>query len=213
VLWSRFDRRAWACSTTGPPASEPVGLNTDGLQSGFKAAGVDAISFQELVGHSQRGALHSKANVTFQLRQLVVKSNFSYVSMACLEILAHASTIPNAVGQMLSKVVNTMGAESLFSERWSTRILGYDLADELARWVDLPGLGYGTAPTPDGRWLVIALISVNKVGIIDLKSMTLTQTIDAPKAPPYVLKLRAMIDHAVVCLGMFNRKLYQREWL
>src|SRR5206468_3887376 len=48
-------------------------------------------------------------------------------------------------------------------------------------------IAYGTAPTPDGRFLVVALLSVNKVGVIDLRSMQLAHTIDVPKAPQEVL--------------------------
>src|ERR1035437_8839822 len=29
--------------------------------------------------------------------------------------------------------------------------------NEVKAWVTLPGVGYGTAPTPDGRWLVLAM--------------------------------------------------------
>ena len=55
------------------------------------------------------------------------------------------------------------------------------------QWVALPGIAYGTAPTPDGRWLVIALVSVNKVGVLDLKTMQLARTFDVPKAPQEVV--------------------------
>jgi YVTN family beta-propeller protein len=55
------------------------------------------------------------------------------------------------------------------------------------QWVALPGIAYGTAPTPDGRWLVIALPSVNKVGVLDLTSMQLARTFDVPKAPQEVV--------------------------
>jgi DNA-binding beta-propeller fold protein YncE len=55
------------------------------------------------------------------------------------------------------------------------------------RWVKLPGTAYGTAATPDGRFLVMALIDVNKVGVLDLRSMEVVRTIDVPKAPQEVL--------------------------
>ncbi|PYQ03988.1 MAG: hypothetical protein DMF83_19690 [Acidobacteria bacterium] len=55
------------------------------------------------------------------------------------------------------------------------------------QWVALPGIAYGTAPTPDGRWLVIAILGVNKVGLLDLKTMQLARTLDVPKAPQEVV--------------------------
>jgi len=55
------------------------------------------------------------------------------------------------------------------------------------QWVALPGIAYGTAPTPDGRHLVMALISVNKVGVLDLKTLQIAHTFDVPKAPQEVV--------------------------
>jgi DNA-binding beta-propeller fold protein YncE len=54
-------------------------------------------------------------------------------------------------------------------------------------WVPLPESGYGTAPTPDGKYLVVAVPKANKVAVVDLKSMKVVHTIDVPKAPQEVL--------------------------
>lgn len=53
--------------------------------------------------------------------------------------------------------------------------------------IDMPGVGYGGAPTPDGKYLVIALPDVNKMGVIDLKTMTIARAIDVPESPQEVL--------------------------
>jgi len=54
-------------------------------------------------------------------------------------------------------------------------------------WVEMPGVGYGTAPTPDGRWLLVALPGINKVGVIDLQTMKVSRTLDVPRAPQEML--------------------------
>lgn len=54
-------------------------------------------------------------------------------------------------------------------------------------WVPLPAPGYGSAATPDGRWLVIALPQGNKVGVVDLKTMKVAHTVDVPAAPQEIL--------------------------
>jgi YVTN family beta-propeller protein len=59
--------------------------------------------------------------------------------------------------------------------------------NKIKTWVPLPGLGYGSAPTPDGRWLVIALPLIHQVGVIDLSTMTVAHTIDLPTRPQEVL--------------------------
>lgn len=54
-------------------------------------------------------------------------------------------------------------------------------------WVELPGVGYGTAPTPDGRWLPVALSRMNKLGVIDLAALKLVRTVEVSAAPQEVL--------------------------
>lgn len=60
-------------------------------------------------------------------------------------------------------------------------------ANKVARWIALPGFGYGTASTLDGRWLLIAVASRNQVAVVDLTSMEVARTIDVPRSPQEVL--------------------------
>ncbi len=57
----------------------------------------------------------------------------------------------------------------------------------VSQWIQMPGVGYGSAPTPDGHWLVIALPSVNQVAVIDLATMKVAHTLDVPRAPQETL--------------------------
>ena len=59
--------------------------------------------------------------------------------------------------------------------------------DKIKAWVPLPGLGYGTASTKDGRWLVVAVPPANKVAVVDLKTLKVAHVIDVPAAPQEVL--------------------------
>ena len=45
----------------------------------------------------------------------------------------------------------------------------------VANWVKIDGLGYGSAPTADGRWLLMAIPDENTVDVIDLKTMTVAR--------------------------------------
>ena len=54
-------------------------------------------------------------------------------------------------------------------------------------WIALPSTGYGTAPTPDGRWLLVALNKINQIGVIDLQTRKLAQTLTVPKSPQEIL--------------------------
>ena len=59
--------------------------------------------------------------------------------------------------------------------------------NEVVKWIEMPGTGYGTAATPDGRWLMVALNTTNQVAFIDLQKMQVMQTLDVPKSPQEVL--------------------------
>jgi YVTN family beta-propeller protein len=59
--------------------------------------------------------------------------------------------------------------------------------NQVKTWVPLPSLGYGTAPTNDGRWLLVAMPGDNKVAVVDLKSMKVARTIDVQPTPQAVL--------------------------
>lgn len=59
--------------------------------------------------------------------------------------------------------------------------------NKVKTWVNLPGTGYGTASTSDGKYLLVCAPKVNKVAIVDLKSMQVVHTVDVPKAPQEVL--------------------------
>ncbi len=59
--------------------------------------------------------------------------------------------------------------------------------NKLSRWVELPGIGYGTAPTLDGRYLLVAIINKNKVAVVDLKTWEIVHTIDVPVAPQEIV--------------------------
>ena len=68
------------------------------------------------------------------------------------------------------------------------RIAVIDTAtNKVATWVELPGTGYGTAPTPDGRWLLVCIPSTNQVAVVDLAAMKVVRRIEVPSAPQEIL--------------------------
>jgi DNA-binding beta-propeller fold protein YncE len=58
---------------------------------------------------------------------------------------------------------------------------------KLERWISLPGPGYGSAPSPDGKWLLIAIPRVNKVAAIDLHRLEVARIVNVPASPQEVL--------------------------
>lgn len=62
-----------------------------------------------------------------------------------------------------------------------------DTAEWTIRWVELPTIGYGTAPTVDGARLVIGFRPTSQVGILDLASGEVTHLLDVPPTPQRVV--------------------------
>ena len=54
-------------------------------------------------------------------------------------------------------------------------------------WVSLPSQGYGTAPTPDGRWLLVCIPAKNQVAVIDLRTMQVARTVDVALDPQEIV--------------------------
>src|ERR1700730_16246681 len=50
--------------------------------------------------------------------------------------------------------------------------------NKIKSWIPLPAPGYGTASTRDGRWLIVAVPTANKVAVVDLNAMTVAHVID-----------------------------------
>lgn len=59
--------------------------------------------------------------------------------------------------------------------------------NKIKSWVQLPGIGYGSAPTHDGKWLLVAIPGANQVAVVDLATLKVTRTLDVPSAPQEVL--------------------------
>lgn len=74
------------------------------------------------------------------------------------------------------------------SDQTKPRLAVIDTAtNKIRTWIKLPAVGYGTASTLDGRWLLVALPSVAKVAVIDLSKLKVARTIDVPGAPQEIL--------------------------
>lgn len=74
------------------------------------------------------------------------------------------------------------------SDETQPRLAVIDTAtNQLAGWIALPGLGYGSAATLDGHWLLIAIPSKDKVAVIDIAARKVVRTIDVARNPQGVL--------------------------
>jgi DNA-binding beta-propeller fold protein YncE len=109
------------------------------------------------------------------------------VSVLDLEARKLVKVIP--VGKMVQRISLSIDDRLAFTaDQFQSRLAVIDTAtNEVKSHIALPDIGYGTAPTPDGKSLVVALININEVAIVDLATMKVTATMKVPKAPQAVI--------------------------
>ena len=59
--------------------------------------------------------------------------------------------------------------------------------NEVSNWITLPAVGYGTTPTPDGKWLLVSMQSANAVAVVDLAQMKVVRTVPVGADPVQIL--------------------------
>jgi DNA-binding beta-propeller fold protein YncE len=59
--------------------------------------------------------------------------------------------------------------------------------NKIGSWVTLPSIGYGSASTVDGRWLLVTLPVAGELAVVDLRSMHVVRTIEIGEKPQEVL--------------------------
>ncbi len=109
------------------------------------------------------------------------------VSVLDLENKKLLKVIP--ISRMCQRISLSVDDKLAFtSDQFEPALVVIDTAtNEVRTHVRLPDIGYGTAPTPDGKKLVVALVNANKVAIVDLATLKVTATMDVPKAPQAVI--------------------------
>jgi DNA-binding beta-propeller fold protein YncE len=73
------------------------------------------------------------------------------------------------------------------ADQESPRLGILSTADWSIRWVALPAVGFGTAPTPDGTRLLVGFRPTSQVGILDLATGELTHLLDVPPTPQRIV--------------------------
>jgi len=71
----------------------------------------------------------------------------------------------------------------------------------VSSWISLPSIGYGTASTTDGRWLLVTMPSASQVAVVDLKQMKVVKTVPVGARPVEILLRPDQPIAYVSCMG------------
>jgi YVTN family beta-propeller protein len=110
-------------------------------------------------------------------------------TVSVLDIKARKTLAVIPISRTTQRIsISTDDRYAFTSDQTAPRLAVIDTANnKVKEWVKMPGIGYGTAPTPDGRWLLVCLINVNKLGVVNLKTMKMERTLDLEPAPQEVV--------------------------
>ena len=113
----------------------------------------------------------------FEKQQLIVRAESQVDARKTLRIIPISKTTQRISISRDDKWVFT-------SDQTKPELVVLDASTNgVATRVTLPGFGYGTASTPDGKYLVVPCSNVNKVAIVDLATFKVAHVIDVPRAP------------------------------
>jgi DNA-binding beta-propeller fold protein YncE len=143
----------------------------------------------QIVGHIPTGMPESHMLTIAHDGHRGYTANVASGSVSVLDMDAKQLLTIIGVCKVTQRIAISMDDKWVFTADQETpRLAVISTADnKVDHWIPLPGVAYGTAPTPDGKWLIAALPRPNKVAIIDLSANKVTATLDVPKAPQEVL--------------------------
>lgn len=72
-------------------------------------------------------------------------------------------------------------------DRKSTESSNNTASYKVSRWIELPGVAYASASTPDGKWLLVACMAKHQLLAIDMATLKIAKTFDLPQSPSEIL--------------------------
>jgi YVTN family beta-propeller protein len=116
-------------------------------------------------------------------------ANVAGGSVSVLDLDARKLVTVISVAPHIQRISLSADVTQIFtSDQSQPRLAVIDTStNAVSSWVDLPGLGFGTAATPDGKSLLVCVPSKNLVAVVDLAAKKVVRTFDVPKAPQELL--------------------------
>jgi len=121
-------------------------------------------------------------------------SNIESGTVTAIDLGSRRQVAVIPVCRMIQRISISADDRFVFtSDQYHPRVAVIDTrTNEVVRWIEMPGVGYGTTPTPDGRWLLVTLRDTAQVGVIDLSpasgsAMHMAGTFDVASKPMEIL--------------------------
>jgi DNA-binding beta-propeller fold protein YncE len=79
------------------------------------------------------------------------------------------------------------GVTAFSADQQQPRLAAIDLRTSEVTWIDLPSRGFGSAVTPDGRFLVVTLRWASQIGVVELSTRSVVAVVDVPAQPQAIV--------------------------
>jgi YVTN family beta-propeller protein len=139
------------------------------------------------------GAIESHMFTLSHDGRFAYTTNVGASSVSILDLDAHKTLDVIPLGTpgtiQVQRISISNDDKLIFTSDWQKpRLAVIDTSThKLKQWIDLPGTGYGSVSTKDGKYLILCLSKSSKVAVIDLTTMAVVQTIDVPAQPQEVI--------------------------
>ncbi len=109
-------------------------------------------------------------------------------TVSVLDMDAHKTLTVIPISKTTQRISISLDDSMVFTaDQTQPRLAVIDTkTNTVKHWITLDGLGYGTAPTSDGKYLVVAVPGANQVAIVDLKTLQVIHKISVPAKPQAV---------------------------
>lgn len=109
------------------------------------------------------------------------------VSVLDMRVRKTIAVIPNS-GQAQRVSISKDDSMVFTPDQHRPRLAVIDTStNTIKAWVRLPSLGFSTASTEDGRWLLVAMKSVSQVAVVDVSTLKVVRTLDVPGGPQEIV--------------------------
>jgi DNA-binding beta-propeller fold protein YncE len=142
-----------------------------------------------IVGKIPTGQKQSHMLVLSHDGRLGYTANVGPGTVSVLDMVGKKTLAVIPVSPRVQRIAISHNDRTIFtSDQTQPRLAVIDTGTRrVAQWIALPGLGYGGAATPDGKWLLLAIPAKNAVAVVDLHAMKVARTIDVGQSPQEVL--------------------------
>jgi len=155
---------------------------------------------QKMIGEIPTGAPQSHMLVISPDGHRAYTANVGAGNISVLDRPARRLITVIPVAKTIQRISMSPDGSRLFThDQDAPRLAVIDLPDrkgtesdtaafyKVSRWIDLPGVAYASAPTPDGKWLLVACMSKHLLLAIDMSTLKIAKSFDLPQSPSEIL--------------------------